>query len=339
MAYAGLLIEGFDHFVIGDIGKKWAGEFSGNGSIISGRLGGSAIRYSSAGLRGRLDPTGGSATYTKPLVGIALRTSAYNATDPLFSLDSGLANTQNGNCDVRITAGGLLQLTRAGTTIATGTNVLSLNTWYYIEAKILIASDATGSYELRVNGVTELGPTSSVQTSSSATVDVLRLDTAGTSGNQDYDDIVVQDWSVAGVDFIGDARVATLLANAAGNYSQFTPLSSTNISNVDDTTADGDTTYNSDSTSGHKDSFAMGNLPTSGVPYIVQVTSEIRKDDSGSRTLRQFLRSGSTDYEGQSWSVTDTYQFRRDIWNSNPAGGVWDQTAVNALEAGYKVHA
>lgn len=340
MAYAALFIDGFDHWAAGDVLLKWANlqDVGTYPSIISGRIRGSAVRINNTGMRQYLDPTGGSANYDRVLIGVAFRTSNYSAGTAFINLDSGVASTGSGNWNFAFDSSGHILIRRGGTTIATGTTILSLNTWYYLEFKMLLATGATGSYEVRINGVTELGPTSSVITAS-GTVNALRFTSPG-GGSQDFDDLVVQDWSVGGVDFLGDVSVAALVPTGAGNYTQFTPSTGSNWQNVDDATPNGDTDYNASSTVGHKDSFAMSNLPVNGTPYMVQVLSEFRKDDAGSHTQRNFLRVGGTDYEGASNTVLDTYIYgKRDIWNSDPSGGAWDQTKVDALEAGYKVHA
>lgn len=338
MAYAGLFIDGFDHWASGNVTLKWTNIISGNPQIISGRIRGSALRINNQGLRVYLDPTGGAANYDHVLIGTAFRTSAYSAVTDFIDLDSGVATTAAGNWNFAFDSTGHIVIRRGTTVIATGTTILALNQWYYLEFKMLLATTAVGSYEVRINGVTELGPTSSV-TTSNGTVNALRFSSPG-GGSQDFDDLVVQDWSVSGVDFLGDVSVAALLPNGAGNYTQFTPSTGSNWQNVDDATPNGDTDYNSSATVGDKDSFAMTNLPVNGTPYMVQVLSEFRKDDAGSHTQRNFLRVGGTDYEGASNTVLDSYIYgTRDIWNSDPSGGAWDQTKIDALEAGYKVHA
>jgi hypothetical protein len=343
VAYAALIVEGFDHYLIADLAPtKWQSVFGAAGSIGAGRVRGSCYTTGTdTGARQYFGHLAGStANYDHLLVGTGFRPNNLGSVSTIFSFDSGASSTGSGPCDLVVTTSGILQFRRNGTVIDSAAAALVTGTWYYIEAKILVATTAVGSYEIRVNGVTVMGPTATVQTSSS-TVNLFRLhnSAAANPNSGSYDDLVVQDWSVANVDFLGDVSVATLIPDGAGNYTQWTPLSSTNVSNVDDATADGDTTYNADATVGDKDSFSMGNLPSNGTPYIVQVTAEARKDDAGSRTLRNFLRVGGTDYEGTSKAVTDTYLMHSDVWNSDPSGGAWDQTKVDALEVGEKVHA
>lgn len=344
VAYAGLIVEGFDHEgSAAVIASKYAGSALGPITFVAGRIRGSAGRVTTGAANGwgiLLDPAGASATYTKLLATFAWRKSGAGNSGQIMGFATGTGANANAEFNVYWNdAAKVISLRRGSTVIATGTTVLSVNTWYRIAIKVLIASGGTGSYELKINEITELGPTSSVQTSSAASATAMLFGFANFVN--DFDDLVVQDWSVAGVDFFpGDVSVATAATVANGNYAQFTPLSSTNESNVDEATPDDDTTYNSDSVVGHRDSFTHDALPTNGTPYIVQVATDARKDDAGTRTMKNFLRESSTDYDAAAaQSLLDTYTILRDIWNSDPAGGAWTQAAIDAAEIGYKVQA
>jgi hypothetical protein len=338
VAYAALVVESFDHEDTTSLASKYPGSSypSGVASIVGGRNGGSALQCgTNNSFIASLDPSGASANYTKIVAGFAAYMNLA-VTGQIFQLRNGLAGAMDFN--IKATTGGLLQVCRAGTVIATGTTVLSATTFYYIEVKVLLATTAVGSYEVRINGVTEAALTaSSVQTSGAATASAWGLNGAGTTSR--FDDLVIQDWSVAGVDFLGDVRIDASHTNAAGNYSQFGALSGTNESNVDEAVADGDTSFNSDATVSDKDSFVHDVFPTNGTPYIVQVTTQARKDDAGARSGRNFLRISGTDYEGATYALGTGYAMYRDIWNSDPSGGAWVQANVEAAEIGYKVQA
>ena len=113
------------------------------------------------------------------------------------------------------------------------------------------------------------------------------------------------------------------------------------FANVDDETPDDDLTFRASSTVGHKDSFVMSDLDTTvGSVLAVQQVVRWRKDDAGSRTGRQFVRIGGTDYEGSDAAIGDTYAYSRRILEQNPATAAdWTISDVNGLEAGYKVEA
>jgi len=83
-----------------------------------------------------------------------------------------------------------------------------------------------------------------------------------TSGGHIFDDVICNGTAGSGLtDLISDRRIYTQYPVGAGVNTQFTPLSSTNQSQVNETGGmDSDTSYNSDSTAGHIDDFTHGTL-------------------------------------------------------------------------------
>lgn len=224
-----------------------------------------------------------------------------------------------------------------GTVIATGATPIVDNTYYYIELKVTFGNAA--AYELRINGVTEFSGTGDTTNTANNTADGWASIFNGTTGLL-FDDMLIMDTSGSNFNnFQGDVRIATQRPDGAGNYTQWQPSAGSNYQNVDDAINDDDATYNAESNVGDKDSFSMSNLPSNGTVRGVQVTTIARKDDAGSRTLRNFLRIGGVDYEGASKAVTDTYLLHQDIFETDPSGGAWNQTKADALEVGVKVHA
>jgi len=140
-------------------------------------------------------------------------------------------------------------------------------------------------------------------------------------------------------DFLGDTKSETLRPTGAGTATGWTPSTGSNWQNVDDTAPNDDADYNSTSTAGATDTFALGDLATTPAAiYGVQACVEIRKDDAGSRSAALVLRSGGTAYVGATQSVLDAYTVLREIWEADPATGLpWTAAAVNNLEVGYRL--
>jgi hypothetical protein len=340
VAYNALIVEGFDAaFSVLSLQGKYPGSTVGTASGVAGRIRDNGVQFIGSGNNGLgmfLDPAGAGATYNKIVAGFGFKPSAQ-------SLSIAALRTNLGNRDFELffnTGSNVISTRRNGTVIATGTTALTPGTWYYIEFKVQM-STTSGSIEVRINGVTEAALTlSGAQSAAANTCNLFQLSTANATFQ--YDDLVVQDWSVAGVDFLGDVSVAILYPNGAGNYQQFTPLSGTRLSNIDETqNHDTDTTYNSDATVSDRDSFTHAAFPSNGTPFIVQAVSVLRKDDAGAKTARTFIRdaSASTDYDGTIQTMSTTYIEARDIYNSDPAGGAWTQANVEDDEIGYKVQA
>jgi len=209
--------------------------------------------------------------------------------------------------------------------------------WNYVEMKATI-HDSTGSVEVRLNGA--------------AVISATGLDTQSTGNAQTtevrfwqayVDDLYVVDTTGSAPynTFLGDVRVRTLYPDGAGSSTQWTPLSSTNVSNIDETgTADDDTTYNSSSTPAQKDLFTFGNLPdVSGTVLAVQARWKARKDDGGTREARSVIKSAATTDNGPTEALGLTYvSYLGDVLTADPAtSAAWAIAAVNAIEAGYEL--
>jgi hypothetical protein len=227
-----------------------------------------------------------------------------------------------------------------GTTVATGTTTLLADSWYYAELKVVFGT--TGSYELKLGGVTEVssGSADTTQTANDYATNVL-FDVYNSVSNsmKIIADIYICDTtgSAPHNDFLGMVIVDTLFPTT-DNSVQFTPLSSTNASNVDETTVDDDTTYNSSSTSTHVDTFNHGALPvTPTTIFAAKITHKARKDDVAARSSRNKLISGGTTSSGTSVALSTSYQYLPDIYTQNPdTSTAWTKTTIDATKIGYE---
>jgi len=271
--------------------------------------------------------------------------SAHTTHHFAFKVDN-LSNTQDvylvregasSHVTVRLITGtGALAITRAGTVLATGpAGAVSPGVWVHIGLDVTI-HDTAGAFTLYLNGVSHLtGSGLDTRNGGTGVADTIGLFGNGSS-NTYFDDMHVWD----GSDFKGDTRVIGQVANAAGATTTWTPNAGTNISRVSEATSDGDTTYNSDSTSGHIDTFGFpavsvgsGATVHAVCPYVIA-----RKDDAGARSLALVTRRGGTNYAGATQSLTTSYARYREWWLQDPSTGAdWASVAdVDAGEYGYK---
>lgn len=146
-------MESFDHHVTADLTEKWT-TVTGSPTISAGngRRSTACLRTTTQGwyLTKTLDA---QATW---IVGVAFRASAAFAGTamPIIQLlDAGTLQ-----CDVRINSDGTISVTRNATVLGTSVFALSTSVWYYIEFKCLI-SDASGTYEVRVDGSNKVSGT------------------------------------------------------------------------------------------------------------------------------------------------------------------------------------
>lgn len=329
-------VDSCDHYAIADIGQKWT-TITGSPSLVTGRNG-SAIRSTQGGNQNVTKSLDAQATW---ITGFAFRSST-SPSNVTFAIVVRYRDGATDHVDFRFRQStGTWNATRNGTVLATGTAALSNDTWYYIEVKATIA-DAGGRAILKINGVTDIDFTGDTRNAGNASADVVGFFGSFTTVTLDIDDIVIADATgSANNDFMGDVRVAALLPSGAGNVSGWTPSSGANYTTVDEASANGDTDYVETSTATTKDTYAMGDLPT--VPTAVkgiQIVTQDRKTDAGTRTLRHVVRRSSTDYESADLVMTDSFQMHATIRELDPStSAAWTESGINAMEAGIKLQA
>lgn len=231
----------------------------------------------------------------------------------------------------------------SGTILMTASAPLVVNTWVYIELKVTI-NNTTGSAELRINGTT-VASISGVDTQYSSTLSTarrLRLNGSNVGYSQ-IDDLYVCDGTGSTNNtFLGDCRVDALSPNAAGTYTDFTPVGGVNNwENVAGALPLETSNYNTADTVGAADSFALPNLSAlSSTIFGVQSVLSAKKDDAGARSINARLRLASTDYDGAAHSLGDSYAGYMHIWETNPnTSTAWTESDINGMELGYEVAA
>lgn len=227
-----------------------------------------------------------------------------------------------------------------GTTIATTTNAIQANIFYYIEFSATIHT-SSGSITLKVNGNTW------------ATVSGVR--TNGTNNNwsnqvyftnsiSGYGTVISIDdfYSRSDSTFCGDVRVESLLPTSNGNtnaWSRGGTDSGSNWSQVNDNPPNDDTNYIYTGSTGTVDEYVYPNLSTTaGTVYGLMTVPVMRNDAAGNVAVASVYRSGGTDYfsSGQTVGAT-TYNAYMDIQGQNPAtSSAWTVSSVNAAQFGIK---
>lgn len=338
-----LFCDSFDHYGSAEQLLKWTGTL---GNLATGPSA-SAVRSGSQGYRVSAQTGGQSvykalgANYTTLICGFAVKTNVLDGST-MFGFYDGGTN------QIDLLMGTNLAIRRNGTTLATGATVLSTGVFYYVELKVTFDNSA-GSYELRINGVTELSA-SGIDTTGSANNFANRialLNSANSTTAHDFDDLYLCDTtgSAPNNTFLGDVRVEALFPNGNGNSSQFTGSDGDQIDNyllVDDTTApDEDSTYVADGTVTDKDTYAFTDpTPTTGTIFGVQLTHYSRKTDAGTRSLRSLARlSGTETDNGADQPLSTSYAFYTDMRETKPGGGAWSVSDVASAEFGMKVAA
>jgi hypothetical protein len=336
---------GFDHMATADLAQLYV-TFGSLGGIATGARTGT----------GRLFRVSSSILTAQGMIGRAVVTPATTVTTGFAFFPDSFDNQISTMCDfldvdgvvhmsLNVTSTGDIQIKRGDGTLMTGgtaAGVFTQDNWYWVEFQSTIGDGTAGSWAVKLNGAALISG-SSTDTRNGGTLGQVAYVRIGHnrgggshSANWDFDDWYIRNDST----YMGDVKMALRSVSGAGNSTQFTPLSSTNASNVDDSTNDGDTTYNYSNTASQKDTFALTSLGLSGTPSIkaVSVLCSLKKDDAGTRIHRNVIRSGSTDYEGSDFGPLTTYTQAESIWETDPnTAATWTYSNANAVEAGYKV--
>lgn len=241
-----------------------------------------------------------------------------------------------------------------GTVLGTSSRTIIANEWVFIELRAKI-STTLGSFDLRMNGVTQASGSDLNTRNASSSVDAINRIYLGAGANSDTSyisrrlcDLYLNNTTVVSGSschtFLGPIRVEYLPAAAEGFYKQFTPSTGTNrAATVDDTgilTSDN----NYSSTAGQMDTYTLATLPAiagGSVVYAVAQKAVIAKTDAGYLDAALMLRDGSTSTDLVSSTVvqpntTDT--FFTQTYELNPFTTVgWTGTDIANLQTGVKV--
>jgi hypothetical protein len=245
----------------------------------------------------------------------------------------------------RGTGGSIYAKRNASTIIGTSTpGWLFANVETYVEVRVKM-STTVGEVEVRLNGnPTPVLNLTNVNTGSTDLDNILLL--GEPTGARDFSAwYFIEKDATAPNDFLGHVRYGVLTMTGNGANSDMVGSDSNSTDNyllVDDPALshDSDTTYVQSPTVGDKDTYAVSDLPTPALSIIGVGTVVIaRKTDAGSRAIKTVVRSGGADYQGTDEHFLSTsYAAYRSMFLQDPDGpATWDETAVNAIEAGVEV--
>lgn len=241
--------------------------------------------------------------------------------------------------------------TQSGTILATGSIVLNPDTWYVVEFKFTI-HDSTGAIQVKTNGIDDIhsggGMITGLDTRNGANGDwkhIQIVDGSNGSGSRWETMWALNTSGSFNNDFIGDQTAVCLMPDADDSV-QFTRSGgATNAAAVDDIPRNADTDYVESSTTGHKDTYGVANIPgalsgklISGWRHVIAA----RQTDTGSGELRPIVKTdlgtqinGSTIVMGQSANYT-TLQFSM-IGDVNPdTAARYTESEINGIKIGHE---
>jgi len=339
-----LFLDSCDHYTT--VTQKWSGVNNGPSIGANGKGGTSALNMSNSEyVYKNLSPSSAS-TFVAGL--------HFYWPSPGLSGDSGtvmsFAESGTFHLGVNLLSTGAISVGRNATFSSLGTilgtsaaGLWVLDTWYHLEFKGTI-HDTTGSYEVRLNGVSVLSG-SGVDTRNAGTGvwNQFYVGCYPAGADARYDNIYCLDQSGSAPfnDFLGDVNITARYGTADGNSQDSTPSTGLDrFEMVNDSAPDGDTTYTAFTALNQKDTYVMQDSPVAGVGTIIgyQTVLYAEKTDAGAGSICPVIRSGGTDYDGTSVALSNgSYAYVLQPYETNPATGVqMTEAEFDALEFGAK---
>lgn len=267
--------------------------------------------------------------------------------DTAGNINNFLTFEDDGSCRAYyVTAGS--QVPSAQTLIGTSSISISNSTWTLIEVHIIIATGATGTYEVKINGVSAMSVATVRTAQTNANLGGFGLQfmrTSGSGGSAStylaFDDLRVNDTSGSvNNSWPGDESIVMIRPTAAGDSSQFTrggADSGNNYGQVDEAPPNALTDYVYSSTTSHLDLYNCGNLTVTSISAIDVMMQMFNPDGSGG-TMNLVTKTGAGQSDGSAVIVTGTPIIQHRLLELDPAdAAAWDQTKLNALQVGPKV--
>ncbi len=267
--------------------------------------------------------------------GFAFKPVSWVAGFPFFDFIDGSVIHVGG----ALTLGGQIFLWRGttATVLATSASSLTASQWRYLEAKTFI-NDLTGTFEVKVDGVSYVSFTGDTRNAGNAQVTNMRFTSTGGCVAY-YCDWYINDTTGANNnDYLGDLRVAELYPNGPGSSTQFAVTgAAANWQAVDESSPDGDTTYVQDAVVNDKDLYTFQDVASPTI-YAARLLLLGKKTDAGARSAAGTCKSGATNSDGTTTALSTDYLYVKALYATDPnTGAAWTQTNLNAAEWGPKI--
>lgn len=235
----------------------------------------------------------------------------------------------------------LLATVGSSTNVATGTSVLPMNQYVYIEMYTSI-DNSTGTFAVKVDGVQEINFIGDTQPGANFVISTVEFTCAG--GDQDHylDDVVINSPSGnnnntwPGIvrllpDYPNNSGSATQLSrggtDTGQNYSQVNEVPYSASQYVYGNAVDQEDLYNI------QDPTIPANAEIKNI-----IVNAIAKVDSGAGMIALMAKSGAVQSQGSDKSIGISDKLYQEVWNIDPStSGTWSAAAINNLEIGVKI--
>jgi len=265
-------------------------------------------------------------------IGFALKTPIFSGMQySRILFDTYYAQAQFQHFDFGLSVNGYLLITNyAGTDIWISNTALRSDQWVYIEIKAWLDTTASGTIEIRINGVVD-----STYTGISAYLTNIAsiVNWYGASADCILDDIYIATSSDGLDGYYGPARVETLHPSDDAGLNDWTPSSAVDHYTLVNTIPVNTSNYLVGETGSELFEYPNTSLDTI---KAVKISSEVLTDATSISQINQICVNGANTYDGDIFNIISTDPFEvQDIFELNPeTANSWEPSELNASQFG-----
>ena len=335
-----LHMDGFDEYVaISDLYQEYVSLYLGQFLTTGGRFGGGAVYITN---NNQYLSWGSPAPMTEIWTGIAYKILSSNIGNNAIVFAIGSVSSLEASVWYDPIGGNwTCWRGQQNTTLGSGFYPITLNTYHWVELHYKM-STTVGIMEVWVDGVRVVNLTGINSTQNSSTMfNVATIGSTYYSGVGYYDDWYVLDTTgTYNNTRLGDSRIETLRPQSdAGPNDGVPSTAGPHYAMVDELQWSSSNNIVLGSTVGNAEVFGMTSLTTTPTNiHAVRVLAVAEKTDAGVLLANAIVISSNVEADGNSTTLTTTFNHVTNIFETDPNTGVpWAYAAVNAMDCGIKI--
>lgn len=226
-----------------------------------------------------------------------------------------------------------------GSVLATTSFSQELQTWYYLELKVVINA-STGSVELKIDG-NVVASASGVNTdpAGSGSFDYVELTGSSTYHVEYFDDWYICDGSGSyNTDYLGDVNIECLAPTSDGADQDFALSTGTDGYALVDEIPASDTDYVEGDAVAERFSVGVTAANDGRTIYGVMINQLDINPDVGTMGIKLFANNNASENQSAEFTVGSTEKRRFFVVERDPdSGGAWTYSILNASEFGVEI--
>lgn len=231
---------------------------------------------------------------------------------------------------------------RGNSTLLTEAGAWAINTWYLVEIHLKVADAPNGIFQVKINGTQIIDFSGDTRNAGTAgTPDRIHLIGNANGFEAWYDDFAIcNPLGAKNNTWLGNGYGLWLQPSAAGDITQLTPSAGANWDCVDEVPQNEMTDYVYSSV---VDEYDLYNLEDTGLAVAdvincVTIVAKARTNTPGSANAAMVVKTGGVETTGSDVALpSDSWKYVPYLLETTPAGPVWSQALLDAVQVGPKV--